>query len=339
MHATPPEQASTAHTIYGLRLDSTRPIPGVPRAEANLPADVFVSLEGIPDRFAVPAQEITCPWYVSPYQSDQGDPSLALWRLEDGAFLRLRYFDGTEFVVDRSGATVWAEWPANSSLEDTFIYLLGPVLGFVLRLRGILCLHASVVARENQALAIIGPSGAGKSTTAAALAMRGCSVIADDVAAVVPDRKGFRVAPGYSRLRLWPASSSILFGSADHLPKLVPNWDKCYLDLEGPGFAFESRACPLAAIYFLEERVDSEQSPELREMLPREALIALIANTYVNYLLGPEQRAQEFEMLGKLISKVVLRKIVPHANPARLDAMCQLILSDFRDQRTLQTTL
>jgi hypothetical protein len=329
------EQSRHKYSVYGLRLDSTRPIPGVPHASAEIPADVFVSLEGIPDRFEVPAADLSTPWYSSPYQSEEFEPSLKVWRLDEGEFLRLHYYDGTQFVVDRSGTIIWAEWPPASTEENTFLYLLGPVLGLVLRLRGIICLHASVVIIDNHALALIGPAGAGKSTTAAALGLRGFTICSDDVAPIVPDGNGFRVEPGYSRLRLWPTSSAMLFGASSHLPRLVDNWDKCYLDLKQPGFSFASTAYPLAGVYFLGPRIDSEQAPFLEHIVPRDALVAFVGNTYVNYLLASHQRAHEFEVLGKLRSAVRLRKVVPHTDPGRLGDLCQLIVNDFRERASI----
>jgi hypothetical protein len=59
-------------------------------------------------------------------------------------------------------------------------------------------------------------------------------------------------------------------------------------------------------------------------------LIELVANTYTNYLLDQEMRAREFDVLGRLIKNVPLRKLKPHSDPARLPDLCQFILVDFR---------
>ncbi len=327
--ATSAEQARSFHTIYGLRLDSTCMIPGVLPAPGDRPADVTVSFEGIPGRFDIPASRMK-PWYVSPYRNDRDEPSLRLWQLEGGDFIRFRYLDETQFVVDRAGTQIWAQWPDSSSLEDTFTYLLGPVLGFVLRLRGTLCLHASLIECDGRAFAILGPVGAGKSTTAAALAKRGCGVLSEDVAPVTAVDGGYRVHPGYPRIRLWPDSASILFGARDCLPKLSPTWEKCYLDLKEPGYRFETHDLPLDAIYLLEARIDSADAPQMHPLLAREELLALVTNTYMNHLLGPEQRAQEFEAVGGMVGTVRMRRVVPHSDPKNLGALCELILDDFR---------
>ena len=58
-------------------------------------------------------------------------------------------------------------------MERVTAVVVGSVMGCALRLQGIPCLHSSVIAVDNRAIAIIGAKGAGKSTTAAALAQRG----------------------------------------------------------------------------------------------------------------------------------------------------------------------
>ncbi|HEU4869625.1 MAG TPA: hypothetical protein VFT08_02085, partial [Pyrinomonadaceae bacterium] len=99
--------------------------------------------------------------YVADYKSECGEPALRVFRLLDGKYFRFNYADQTQFVVDRSGSEVWAEWSSPLTLEDTATYLLGPVLGFVMLLRGVVCLHASAVAIGDEAIALVGPAGSG----------------------------------------------------------------------------------------------------------------------------------------------------------------------------------
>ena len=93
------------------------------------------------------------------------------------------------------------------------------------------CLHASAVAIEGRAVAIVGPSGAGKSSTAAAFARLGYPVLSDDIVALTGDGQRFHVQPAYPRVRLWPSAVTSLFGSRDALPRIVPDWEKRYLPL------------------------------------------------------------------------------------------------------------
>ena len=132
-------------------------------------------------------------------------PSLVVSKLVRTGHFWFVYDDAVEFIVDEQGSHVWAKWPNGLTIDDVSIYLLGPILGFVLRLRGTLSLHASVVELDRKAIAILGPAGAGKSTLAAAFAMAGHRVLSDDITPVLFDERGrFMAQPGYPRLRLWP---------------------------------------------------------------------------------------------------------------------------------------
>jgi hypothetical protein len=195
------------------------------------------------------------------------------------------------------------------TLEDTTIYLLSSILGFVLRLRGVICLHASAVTVCDQAIALVGPAGIGKSTTAASLARRGLAVLSDDVVALEPRDSGFSIQPGYPRLNLWPESVEALYGSPERLPLITPGWDKRFLDLSRPPYAFQNRPVPLAAIYLLREVAAGDRPPRTEAATGPAALMGLVANTYANYLLDAPMRAREFDFLGHIVARVPIRSV------------------------------
>ena len=91
---------------------------------------------------------------------------------------------------------------------------------------------------------------------------------------------------------------------------------------------FEDRKRQLAAIYILETRSDGDDAPRIEEISAREAAVLLVQNTYMNYLLGKEQRAAEFDAIARLLSQVRVRRVVPHSDPARIPAMCELLEMD-----------
>jgi hypothetical protein len=244
----------------------------------------------------------------------------------DGRYYRFCYADGTEFLIDEAGSEVWARWSDPLTLEDTATYLLGPVMGFVMLLRGIVCLHASAVAIGNEAIALVGPAGSGKSTTAAAFANRGYGILAEDVVTLDDRQDHFLVRPGYPCIRLWPASVKALYGSETHLPKLTPNWDKCYLELS---HGFQTQPLRLAAIYLLGERQDDGAVIETVDRA--KGLMSLVANTYATKLMDKQMRAREFELLTRVLSNVRLRRVIPRNDPARLPELCTRILTDFGD--------
>ena len=232
-------------------------------------------------------------------------------------------------VVDSRGAEVWADWRDTLSVEDAVSFVIGSALGFVLRLRGITCLHGSAIAIGDAAVALVGPSGSGKSSTAAGFARLGYAVLSDDILALGEAGAAFVVEPAFPRVRLWPQSARSLFGSWDALPRVTPNWDKCQLDLEKHGFAFQSKPLPLAAIYFLDERSAGNGIPRIEPVSAAEALIALVADSHATEFVDPPQRAAEFDVLARVLRKVPARRVMPCADLARIPELCEAIACDF----------
>lgn len=291
-----------------------------------LPADVFPSVR----------EEM---WYVSERAAVNEDPTLVAYRSTDGAWYRLAYADGIEFRVSADGARVGCAWPAELSLEDAATYLLGSICGFVLRLRGVTSLHASAIAIGELAVAVTGPAGAGKSTTAAAFAARGNAILSDDVVALVDSKDGVRVRPAYPHLRLWPDAVQALYGGARDLPPLTPTWEKRFLDLEGEGGAFHAAPLPLGAVYVLAGREDADDAPRLEALGPSDALLTLLANVYMGWLPGAENRARDLALLGRVAARSPVVVATPHADPARLPELCDAIEADFLARRARSASI
>ncbi|MCW6035889.1 hypothetical protein K4A83_06335 [Spirulina subsalsa FACHB-351] len=323
------------YQVYGLELCSDAPIPGVAPVTSTLPPENLIPVswgQPLPQRL-----NHLAPWYVSPTRDLAGLPLLRVWRSSPQEslspnFYHFRYSEGVDFLVQcRPTWQIWTTWQPPLTLEDAATYLLGPILGFILRLKGLICLHASAVAIGNQAIAFLGSSGAGKSTTAAAFAQQGYPILADDVVVLTPHQPQFLVQPAYPRLRLWSESVQHLYGSPEHLPRIVPShptWHKQYLDLTQPGYQFQPNPLPLKAIYHLQPRSDQDHAPYLTSASLRDHLITLVTNTYTNYLLDKPQRQQEFILLHELLKMTLVKKITPHKHPERLPQLLELILAD-----------
>ena len=314
-------------SIYGLGVVANSAIPGVPTSTIAS-EDIRISFGSLPAWLHEVSDTQIETSYIADYKSPCGEPALRVFRVLDGQYYRFRYADETEFVVDNAGSEVWAAWREPLTIEDTATYLLGPVMGFVMLLRGIVCLHASAVAIGDEAIAFLGPAGSGKSTTAAAFAERGYSVLAEDVVTLDDRGDRFLVRPGYPCIRLWPAAVKALYGSETHLPKLTPNWDKRYLDLSEN---FQREPLRLAAIYHLGERRHDGGAPFVQSPDRVDGLMSLVANTYATKLMDKQMRAREFELLTRVVKNVRLRRVTPHADPARLDDLCTRIIADFQD--------
>lgn len=320
---------SLTYSVFGLTVRSSAPIPGLiplqsradyPDLELNLgcPASLFVEA-----RSNVAESVI----YTSNYTSSSGTPALRILRDGEQGLFHLVYFDGMQFWMDRHGTTLWASWPSHSSVEEAATYLLGPVLGLLLRFRGVTCLHASAVAIGRSVIAFVGAEGAGKSTTAAAFARAGYAAVSDDVVALVEREGDYFVSPTYPHLSLWPESVEMLYGTADALPPFVPNWEKRRLSSENGGARFENCMLPLRAIYLLDE-IRDEPGPHAEAVTGQIGLLALVANSFATNMLDSEMRSNEFRTLSSLLTKVPLRRLFTSKGQLPPADLCQVVLQD-----------
>ncbi len=317
------------YSAFGLELCVDRPIPGLRAAPDDSRADLRVRLR--PDRLGVPDLASRPPWFASARCDTRGDPQLRIWQDPKRQHFWIRYSDGAAFVVDRWGTRIDATWPSTLTQDDALVYLLGFVLSFVLRLRGVVCLHASAVAIGDRAVAFIGEPGAGKSTTAAAFAAAGYPVLTDDVLALNLSQPAPLAQPGLQRMNLTPDSAQALLGSTDALHKLAPTWDKWCVDLTNGPFRRESRALPLMAIYHLADRRPALPGPVIAPLAGHAALTTLVAHTFANKVLDATMRAHEFDVLTQVLACVPFRGVVARAGFAELAGLRDGILDDLDD--------
>ena len=279
-----------------------------------------------------PAQRVLCI-FSDEISCPNGNKALVIET--DGDFFRWRYCDGSEYFISADGRQIWINYPPGKNEQTLTYYLIGPILGFVLRLRGQVCLHASVVCIDGAAVAFMGYSGVGKSTFAAALAKYdNCSALSDDLAVLSVRHDTFFVAPGYARLRLWPDASKILYGEAAALPRLIdqcelwPEWDKQYRVLKPQDREFETSPQPLAAVYALDDRAASATSIET--LSGRKAVLSLLTNVYQGYLSDAQRSACELTLLSHLAQQVPIRLIHRTDAIEHLPALCKLVMHDFK---------
>lgn len=321
-----------AHSVFGLSIQSNLPIPGLPVSESSSNAPDVQFFLGFPpqadDEISNGPEVLS---YTSPFQDELGEPIVRAWDIDKGSFFHLIYSDGPQFWLDRERKRLWALWPDTSSLEDAACYLLGPVLGILLRYRGMTCLHASAIAVDDRTVAFVGPAGIGKSTTAAVLAQRGYAVLSDDIVALEEKQGVFHVQPAYPHVCLWPESVELIYGSAEALPRFVPSWEKRRMPLGSDGVRFENRALPLGGIYILDERPVT--APYVEAMPPQGAFVSLVANTYATDFLDREMRAREFGVLSRLVSSAPIYRLHAWHDPFQLNEFCDSLCKDFRNRK------
>jgi hypothetical protein len=317
------------HSIYGLRLAAESPVPSLPFCKNVQKADVQVHLKRRSASqlsiFSLPC----APLYQSSNLNDSGQP-IARVGILGSRYFGFFYSDGARFAVRLDGREIWADGPENYAVEDLATYLVGPVMGFVLRLFGTLPLHGCGVAVEGKAIALVGPQGAGKSTTAAAFAKLGFGILSEDVVALVEDGDCFVVQPGYPRVNLWPESAEKIFGDAHGLPPVTPTWGKHFLALDDAQYRFQDEPLELGAIFVLQDRLPGAHEPRAERISPASAMPILIKNTYVNYLLDSALRQTEFLQLGRLLRQTPVYDVSPCDDPNRVFDLCKSIAVEAR---------
>jgi hypothetical protein len=314
----------------GLAIASDLPIPGLASVDHAKSPDLRV--EAIRHRRSRGTAGEERVRYVSRERHEDGTPQLTVWTTSSGAH-RFLYRDGTEFIINEDATIVAVRWEEPMTAEDAAVYLVGPVLGFVTRLRGIVPLHASAVVIGSGATVFVGEAGAGKSTTAGAFAALGYGVLSDDLLPLVETQGRILAHPSYPRLTMWPDSARALFGSSDELPALTPTYDKRYLDLQS-GQRFRDAPLALQVIYVLGGRTRTSPGLTVRPLRPPAALMALVTNTYGNYLLDETMRAREFDVLSRVARDVPVRLITFGDDIDQLLESCQLLVDRVQAEAT-----
>lgn len=314
---------------YGVTLACETPIPGLKQTEGDFGRPDLVASFGSEPEWVREAKCLPRQFdHPKPNASDRNDSTGSIvTSFGAGEFFQLVYSDGIQFVLDAAAQRLWGTCVPPLTIDDIATYLSGPVMGFVLRRRGLMSLHASAVCIDGLAVVFCGESQSGKSTSAAALALRGVPVLCEDVTPLLEEAGSFQVEPGYPRVCLWPDTVASLLGTPNALPQLTPTWEKCFLPLNCDGARFEQQKRPLGMIYLLAQRSQEERAPWIEEISPREALLELVQNTYLKRLLDRTQRAAEFDLLSRVVMQVPVRRILPHVDFARVGVLCDLIVA------------
>ncbi|MEH2459479.1 serine/threonine protein kinase [Nostoc sp.] len=313
------------YQIYGLTLRTNQPLPSLVSASTNAPVDIEVETTGETQ------SELLQLALTADYSYD--------WHTEnksDGAYIHLCYhsdYGKLALEINPIGNKIKVDWENSRFKEVTALLVGGGVLGYAMRLQGLLCLHANVVAVGQYAIAIVGEKGAGKSTTTAALAKRGYSILSDDIAALKQDGNTFFAQPGYPRLRLWKSAIHTLYGSEKGLEKVFQPLDKYYIELTAERNAsewkFQPEPLPLAAIYILEPRHKELTNPVIEPVSAVTALLNLMMHRSANLLkLERKKQAREWEAFSHIASSVSIRRVKRPDDLSKLPELCDAIIND-----------
>lgn len=315
------------YRFYGLCLRADQQLPGLEPHPREAEVDVAVNLVGGDGMITMP---------VPPSAWHAEAAGVPVWKaaLPEGTYVRIRWSGGgylAEFVIGPEGRQVWAAWNDSVTLEDVTALLLSTILGCVIRLRGISCLHGSLVAWKGRGLVFLGPRGAGKSTTALALVQRGAVLVSDDLVPLLEEGHRFVAPFGQPAIRMRPSSAEALCGS---FQELRPVWSdvhqvhpKRYLDL--PRFpGSPSETVPLDTIYVLGLRGEPGSSHSIARLPPVEAVAMLMAQRPNTFVLDRPGHAHDFAVLGRLAGRVPVKRVLREEGLDGLDNFVDALLAD-----------
>lgn len=320
------------YTLFGLDFATNVPISGVKPISSSRrkKQSLAVTMGSFPKHLRqMIHQSAVEQYYVEPGENSNDQPHLIVNLLNQGNYFHLHYASGVEFLLNKATTHVWGRWQPPFTLSDASLFLLGPILGFVLRLRGITPLHACCININGKGFAITGPSGSGKSTLAGAFAAAGYPVVTDDILPLQRIGTTLYGLPGNGRIRLYPNSFKHIAGLPDDLPALTSNWEKCYLDLTSPPYKFNNTRLPISTIYVLNWGDKTLTAPRISSLQPVSAIPFLASNTYRNELLSTHMRDKEFRFLCSVVTTIPVKTLHMTDSIDELSALTQQILHDF----------
>jgi len=190
------------YVAFGLNVSSQFPLPAVPEGHDTRFDTVYI-------RKARPNFD----WAGLLNEADAGDYFVAALKTGD---LRYAVVKGKRMIF----------CPSKSVSDDMATFMMqtmatGAAFTILLRQRGLLTLHASVIRRAGKTIGFVGDSGYGKSTLAEYFSQQGYQLLSDDVAALSVSGDKVDVRPGYPLVKLHRPSADSLLRSDDSLQKMM----------------------------------------------------------------------------------------------------------------------
>jgi hypothetical protein len=310
------------YRLYGLSVQSAFLLPGAPKLHSPLHS-YDVSLLWQPETDWQPDR-----WRITHVSTHLSRPDFG--QADDGS-VYLAWGDELKVLINpqRNEVRILSRI---EKLEYAPTVIVGFVFGYLLHLRGQLCLHGSIIELADRTIAVLGDSGAGKSTIAAALIKSGARLLSDDLIVISNTIEGVFVHSGCLGLRLTTSSAEHLFPGNKDIFGHVPWLDKKLWDMSSvisPSF-FQER--PLKDIYLLEP-VEETSDVIIGEPLPQSnALQRLIEMWYPpeNLHLLSQERLLQIQRVSNVIPVRVIRYV------KKWDSLTKLV--DLLASYSFQTT-
>lgn len=249
--------------------------------------------------------------------------------LDDGSTY-LRWPNLFEFLISSDGRRISARPLGDASWEAFQTYLLGQVLSYALIKRGLEPIHATVVVTGSGALALLGDCGYGKSSLAAGFLRAGGRLLTDDLLLLEEKNGGLLAYPSFPRIKLFPETNKSILGREADGSLMNPYTRKLVIPL-GPN-QFCSTPQPLKAILVL--RPPHPRSPSrrvtIRRLTPRQAHLALHANTFNTQVTEPARLQRLFRLAERVAAAVPCKSLSYPRDLNRLPEVVETILANLK---------
>jgi hypothetical protein len=313
------------YRLFGLQLESQFSFRSRLGAGGTSPADLVFVCEETAGQKALP--ELSGCVYRSQSRTVNGETAFSLHR--SAGFEVLRFTGVADFHLEPDRIVACpVTWESGLLLE---IHLLGPVLSYWLERRGLVTLHASAVAVGPHAVAFISTHGGGKSGLAASLLHTGHPLLSDDLVPIEHREGTFLARPGYPQMRMWPDEAIHFLGRYEDLPVAHPDLSKRRVPIGSPeGFGtFHDAPLPLACLYLLDRRPESDSPIEIRAVSPRDALIELLRHSFTPLLVeAAGLQPARIDLLSRLVLSVPVKRLRYPSGFDRLPQVAEAVRHD-----------
>ena len=199
--------------------------------------------------------------------------------------------------------------------------ILGPIIGWLLHIRGISALHASALHWNGISVGFMGDKMAGKSTTAAAFIKDGASLITDDLLAfdqTEPDNPS--ILPAFAQLKLTENSlEAFTLSKSEKLPLVFEGFEKQQIRLHD----MHTIPAKCHALFVLTRKGDA---PKINWYDGGEGLKSLMRYSYNvrfgNAPLKLQNRAKHFRQYASLSQQIRIGEL---CIPAGLERLCETV--------------
>jgi hypothetical protein len=240
----------------------------------------------------------------------------------------LRWANLFEFLISRDGRRIVGRPLGDASWEGFQTYLLGQVLSHALINQGLEPVHATVVATGAGALALLGDCGYGKSSLAAAFLRAGARLLTDDLLLLEEKNGGFLAYPSFPRLKLFPETIRSILGREADGSFMNPYTRKLVIPVDPHQFCATPQ--PLRALLVL--RPPRPEAPPrrltIRKLTPRQAHLALHANTFNAAVTDPARLQRLFRLAARVAAVVPAKSLSYPRDLGRLPEIVEAVLAN-----------